>query len=98
MPSRYLPSETCGQNVGKRCRITVDPDGRLWNRNSASDLRVYRRCRVCDSPTNGPKVFLITQRSQVQILPPLQSEPQVSAGFVGYHGPGSCVQGQPDVC
>ena len=24
-------------------------------------------------------------------LPPLQGKPQVKAGFVGYHGPGSCV-------
>jgi hypothetical protein len=31
-------------------------------------------------------------------VPPLPSEPQVRAGFVGHHGPGSWVRRQRDVC
>ena len=48
---------------------------------------------VCEADT-----ALITQRSQVQILPPLLEKPQVGAGFVGLHGPGFCVSCQHDVC
>jgi hypothetical protein len=48
---------------------------------------------VCEAGT-----ALITQRSQVQILPPLLQKVQVRAGFVGYHEPGSHVACQQDVC
>jgi len=39
-----------------------------------SDLRVYRNIALQDSGHDTPKKLLITQRSQVQILPPLPKD------------------------
>jgi hypothetical protein len=41
---------------------------------------------LCEADT-----ALITQRSQVQIVPPLPKKVQVRAGFLGHHEPGSRV-------
>jgi hypothetical protein len=51
-------------------------------------------CEVVGESDTAP----ITQRSQVQILPPLHMKVQVKAGFVGHHGPGSRFACQHGVC
>ncbi len=61
-------------NCGQTLPDQDGPERTVLEPINASDLRVYRNCRSRDTPANRPKVFLITQRSQVQILPPLQSE------------------------
>jgi hypothetical protein len=80
-----------GRVLVQRCRITLDRNGRLWNPKSASDLRVYRGSSASDSPANVFRVLLITQRSQVHILPPLQSKTAGQRPFakVG-EGPSAC--------
>jgi hypothetical protein len=45
-----------------------------------------------------PSTALITQRSQVQILPPLQEKMQVRAGFVDFTDPASAFPCQHTVC
>ena len=50
---------------------------------ASSDLQVYRKSALNRSLHDTPKELLITQRSQVQILPPLQNSGSDSLGDPG---------------
>jgi hypothetical protein len=75
--------------------------GEGWRKHNARltcafTLSVAQRRGECEAVCEADTA-LMTQRSQVQI-PPYKAKPQVRAGFVGYHGPGSCIQCQHGVC
>ncbi len=59
----------------------MDESGRPWTDNMPSDLRVYQKRRLRARGRDTPRELLITQRSQVQILPPLPVFAQVRGDF-----------------
>jgi hypothetical protein len=63
----------CGQFVGKRCRMAVDQCRSHWTGQYPSDQVFYRSLALRGEAVSKPKIKLITQRSQVQILSPLLS-------------------------
>ena len=68
----FLPVGNLWANVAGSPWISVDFTG---SDNIRSDQVVYRTLSVRGEAVSKPKIQLITQRSQVQILSPLQRNP-----------------------